>query len=167
MLTESNPNATITSVDGISAYETMSRGAMLSGLAEVDPSVLPFVSRAETILCGPLTCPADKDAKKIYQKQSADRAVATTASSKKWLWDDNWPTTSAATAGLRSAIMGKASAHDAQKSAGAHLSAECRPNPPIRIGNVEMLRASFSCSTGTWPNNLLAVSHIPSSWARQ
>ena len=43
MLTESNPNSTITSVDGISAYDTMSRGAMLSGFAEVDPSVLPFV----------------------------------------------------------------------------------------------------------------------------
>ena len=44
MLTdESNPNSTITSVDGISAYDTMSRGAMLSGLAEVAPSVLPFV----------------------------------------------------------------------------------------------------------------------------
>ena len=43
MLFESSPNLTITSLDGISAYGTMSRGAMLSGLAEVDPSVLPFV----------------------------------------------------------------------------------------------------------------------------
>ena len=82
-------------------------------------------------------------------------------------WDDNWSTTSVATAGLRSAIMGKASAHDAQKAAGAHLSAERKPNPHIRIGNVEMFRASSSSSAGMWPSSLLAVSHIPSSWARQ
>ena len=38
-----DPSATITSIDGISAYDTISRTAMLSGLAEVDPAVLPFV----------------------------------------------------------------------------------------------------------------------------
>ena len=43
MLTESHPHMTVTSVDGISAYDTMSRVAMMSGIAEVDPGVLPFV----------------------------------------------------------------------------------------------------------------------------
>ena len=42
-LTERDPSATITSIDGISAFDTISRTAMMSGLAEVDPSVLPFV----------------------------------------------------------------------------------------------------------------------------
>ena len=76
-------------------------------------------------------------------------------------WDDSWSTTSVATAGLRSAIMGRASAHDAQKAAGAHLSAERKPSPPIRIGNVEMLCAFSSSSAGTWPSSLLAVSTFP------
>ena len=34
---------TVTSVDGISAYDTMSRVAVMNGLAGVDPGVLPFV----------------------------------------------------------------------------------------------------------------------------
>ena len=34
---------TVTSVDGISAYDTMSRVSMMNGLAKVDPGVLPFV----------------------------------------------------------------------------------------------------------------------------
>ena len=42
-LTERDPSATTTSIDGISAFDTISRTAMMSGLAEVDPSVLPFV----------------------------------------------------------------------------------------------------------------------------
>ena len=33
----------ITPIEGISAYDTISRTAMLSGLAEVVPAVLPFV----------------------------------------------------------------------------------------------------------------------------
>ena len=42
-LTQRDPSATITSTDGIGAFDTISRTAMMSGLAEVDPSVLPFV----------------------------------------------------------------------------------------------------------------------------
>ena len=42
-LTQRDPSAAITSIDGISAYDTISRTAMLSGLAKVDPAVLPFV----------------------------------------------------------------------------------------------------------------------------
>ena len=42
-LTERDPSATITSIDGISAFDTISRTAMMSGLAEVDPTVVPFV----------------------------------------------------------------------------------------------------------------------------
>ena len=41
------------------------------------------------------------------------------------------------------------------------------PVHPVAIGNVEMRRASSSSSAGRWPSSLLAVSHIPSSWARQ
>ena len=40
---KAGPSTTITSIDGISAFDTISRTAMMSGLAEVDPSVLPFV----------------------------------------------------------------------------------------------------------------------------
>ena len=45
-LTELNPNATILSVDGMSAYDTISRRAMLQGLSNVEGgrSALPFVS---------------------------------------------------------------------------------------------------------------------------
>ena len=42
-LTQRDPSATITSIDSIGAHDTISRTAMLSGLAEVDPAVLPFV----------------------------------------------------------------------------------------------------------------------------
>ena len=35
-------------IDGISAFDTISRTAMMSGLAEVDPSVLPFIR----LFCG-------------------------------------------------------------------------------------------------------------------
>ena len=45
-LTELNPNATILSVDGMSAYDTISRRAMLQGLSNFEGgrSALPFVS---------------------------------------------------------------------------------------------------------------------------
>ena len=45
-LTELNPNATILSVDGMSAYDMMSRKAMLQGLSNVEGGrgALPFVS---------------------------------------------------------------------------------------------------------------------------
>ena len=45
-LTELNPNATILSVDGMSAYDTISWRAMLQGLSNVEGgrSALPFVS---------------------------------------------------------------------------------------------------------------------------
>ena len=44
-LTELDPESTITSIDGISAFDTMSRKAMLEGLAQVPggSAVLPFV----------------------------------------------------------------------------------------------------------------------------
>ena len=44
-LTELDPESTITSIDGISAFDTMSRKAMLDGLAQVPggSAVLPFV----------------------------------------------------------------------------------------------------------------------------
>ena len=44
-LTELDPETTITSIDGISAYDTMSRKAMLEGLERVvgRSAVLPFV----------------------------------------------------------------------------------------------------------------------------
>ena len=44
-LTELDPEATVTSIDGISAYDSISRKAMLEGLARVPGSaaVLPFV----------------------------------------------------------------------------------------------------------------------------
>ena len=69
---------------------------------------------------------------------------------------DNFCTTSEATSGLRLAIMGNASAHDAQNAAGAHRSAERKPNPPIRIGSVESFLSSSSLSVGISPNNALA-----------
>ena len=45
-LTEMNPNATILSVDGLSAYDTISRSAMFQGLSKIEggQSALPFVS---------------------------------------------------------------------------------------------------------------------------
>ena len=44
-LTEINPRATITSIDGVSAYDLLSRGAMLEGLRRVEggDQVVPFV----------------------------------------------------------------------------------------------------------------------------
>ena len=42
-LTEANPEATILSVDGIGAFDLVSRGAMLQGLCHVSPSAVPFV----------------------------------------------------------------------------------------------------------------------------
>ena len=44
-LTELDPESTITSIDGICAFDTMSRKAMLEGLAQVPggSAVLPFV----------------------------------------------------------------------------------------------------------------------------
>ena len=43
-ITEMSATATITSVDGISAFDLISRKAMLEGLRGVDESVVPFVS---------------------------------------------------------------------------------------------------------------------------
>ena len=45
-LTEIDPRATVTSIDGISAYDLISRQAMLEGLREMPggASILPFVS---------------------------------------------------------------------------------------------------------------------------
>ena len=45
-LTEMNPNATILSVDGLSACDTILRSAMLQGLSKIEggQSALPFVS---------------------------------------------------------------------------------------------------------------------------
>ena len=42
-LSELDPNATILSIDGIGAFDLVSRGAMLQGLANVCLSALPFV----------------------------------------------------------------------------------------------------------------------------
>ena len=44
-LCEANPNTTIVSVDGVSAYDTISREAMMRGLLDMEggESVLPFV----------------------------------------------------------------------------------------------------------------------------
>ena len=42
-LTEANPEATILSVDGIGAFDLVSRGAMLQGLCDVSPSAVLFV----------------------------------------------------------------------------------------------------------------------------
>ena len=44
-LCEANPNTTIVSVDGVSAYDTISREAMMQGLLDVEggETVLPFV----------------------------------------------------------------------------------------------------------------------------
>ena len=42
-LTEANPEATILSVDGIGAFDLVSRGAMLQGLCDVSPSAVTFV----------------------------------------------------------------------------------------------------------------------------
>ena len=41
-LSELDPNATIMSIDGIGAFDLVSRGAMLQGLANLCPSALPF-----------------------------------------------------------------------------------------------------------------------------
>ena len=44
-LCEANPNTTIVSVDGVSAYDTISREAMMQGLLDMEggETVLPFV----------------------------------------------------------------------------------------------------------------------------
>ena len=42
-LTEANPEATILPVDGIGAFDLVSRGAMLQGLCDVSPSAVPSV----------------------------------------------------------------------------------------------------------------------------
>ena len=44
-LCEANPNTTIVSVDGVSAYDTRSREAMMQGLLDMEggETVLPFV----------------------------------------------------------------------------------------------------------------------------
>ena len=42
-LSELDPNATILSIDGIGAFDLVSRGAMLQGLANLCPAALPFV----------------------------------------------------------------------------------------------------------------------------
>ena len=41
-LTELDPEATVTSIDGVGAFDLISRRAMLEGLREVDDAVLPF-----------------------------------------------------------------------------------------------------------------------------
>ena len=56
------------------------------------------------------------------------------------------------------ADMAKASAHDAQCAADAHLN----PNPPILIGRVAILRAKFCSSTS--PADLFKK-EMPSSWS--
>ena len=42
---------TVTSVDGISAFDTRSRVAMMSGLAEVDPEVQLFYASPSKYVC--------------------------------------------------------------------------------------------------------------------
>ena len=44
-LTEMDPRATVTSIDGVSAFDLISRGAMMKGLLQVEggDTVLPFV----------------------------------------------------------------------------------------------------------------------------
>ena len=42
-ITELDPNATVLSIDGIGAFDLISRGSMLQGLHNVAPSALPFV----------------------------------------------------------------------------------------------------------------------------
>ena len=42
-ITEMDPNATVLSIDGIGAFDLISRGSMLQGLHNVAPSALPFV----------------------------------------------------------------------------------------------------------------------------
>ena len=41
-LTEMHPEVTVTSIDGLGAYDTISRGAMLQGLRQVSGAALPF-----------------------------------------------------------------------------------------------------------------------------
>ena len=43
-ITELNPRATVTSIDGISAYDPISRRAVMQGLHDVDHTAVPFVS---------------------------------------------------------------------------------------------------------------------------
>ena len=43
-ITELNPRATVTSIDGISAFDLISRRAMMQGLHDVDHTAVPFVS---------------------------------------------------------------------------------------------------------------------------
>ena len=42
-LSESDPEATIVSIDGVSAFDLISRGAMMEGLRQVNDAALPFV----------------------------------------------------------------------------------------------------------------------------
>ena len=42
-LTELDPEATVTSIDGVGAFDLISRRAMLEGLRGVDDAGLPFV----------------------------------------------------------------------------------------------------------------------------
>ena len=42
-LTELDPETTVTSINGIGAYDTISREAMLRGLQLADDTTLPFV----------------------------------------------------------------------------------------------------------------------------
>ena len=44
VITELNPRTTVTSIDGISAYDLISRCAMMQGLHDVDHTAVPFVS---------------------------------------------------------------------------------------------------------------------------
>ena len=61
--------------------------------------------------------------------------------------------------------MGSASAHDAQKVAGAVLTADRNPNPPILMGNVANLCAVafWGWVPGTLPNKDSMVLSIPVS----
>ena len=53
--TELDPEATVMSLDGRSAYDSVSRAAMLGKLKQVAPQILPFVrslyARVSTYLC--------------------------------------------------------------------------------------------------------------------
>ena len=43
-LTEIDPQVTVTSIDGLGAYDMISRGAMLLGLMRVSGAALPFTA---------------------------------------------------------------------------------------------------------------------------
>ena len=71
----------LTSIDGISAFDTISRTAMLSGLAEVDPSVLPFVRGVKfcrmsmkPFAAGPCTLPAPSSARCFRSTPTAEES---------------------------------------------------------------------------------------------